>query len=115
MTGERDYARLLLVNRFDLSLARAAEAAAAEGIDRETIARLFVSHAHEVLTKTPGATPGTIGGRTNSAAPYVSHRPTWPALWWLAAVAEVFDEPVVWSHQMSCPNIYLYGPRNYTR
>jgi hypothetical protein len=49
--------RLLLVNRFDLALKQLAEKAAGEGIARETIMRLFIDHALDVLNNAPGRTP----------------------------------------------------------
>jgi hypothetical protein len=43
-----------LINAFECFHARAAEALAADGADREIIMKLFIDHALEVLDKTPG-------------------------------------------------------------
>ncbi len=59
--GSANDGKIHLVNGFDCFLADAAEAIAADGIDRKTIMRLFISHALDVLDKTPGVlhTPAT--------------------------------------------------------
>ena len=49
--------RYYLTNGFDCFLASAAAALAADGIDRQTLMRLFVNHALEVLDNAPGVTP----------------------------------------------------------
>jgi hypothetical protein len=45
-----------IINRFDDFLSSAAEALAADGIERKAIMTLFVNHAVEVLNKAPGVT-----------------------------------------------------------
>jgi hypothetical protein len=64
--GERD-GKYYLANEFDCFLSAAAEAVAADGIDRKTIMRLFISHALEVLDETPGVrqTPITMRGNAD--------------------------------------------------
>ncbi len=54
--------RSYFANGFDCFLAKAANAVAADGIDRKAVARMFVAHALEVLDKTPGATPADSRG-----------------------------------------------------
>jgi hypothetical protein len=61
--GERD-GRSYLVNGFDCLLAGMAEALVKDGVDRETIMSLFVSHAQEVLDK--GAKHGIPDSRKNA-------------------------------------------------
>jgi hypothetical protein len=56
----------LVANTLDLALAKLAEKAAAHGIERKAIMRLFIDHAFEVLNKAPGQTPAAA--RHNAAA-----------------------------------------------